>query len=47
MVQEERINGLNLLGYVVIEAGQEAPFDRGKKEVALKGKGEVYRGGSG
>lgn len=47
MVQEERINGLNLLSYVVIEAGQEAPFDRGKKEVALKGKGEVYRGGSG
>ncbi len=26
MVQEERINGLNLLGYVVIGAGQEAPF---------------------
>ncbi len=45
MVQEERINGLNLLGYVVIGAGQEAPFDRGKKEVALKGKEEVQDDG--
>lgn len=26
MVQEERRNGLNLLGYVVIGGGQVAPF---------------------
>lgn len=36
MVQEERRNGLNLLGYVVIGGDQVAPFDRG--EAALKGE---------
>lgn len=45
MVQEERINGLNLLGYVVIVAGQEAPFDRGKKRARVRFTEEVQDDG--